>query len=183
MPFGEAVERAALIGADFPGAEVERDRVEIDAAHAVTEGGRVADLLQRVAAFEAFDGRRGEGFVEVVVGGAPVIDDVLIARDADLRCRERDGTADEEADARADEDVACAIVVAAVVAAVVDQHHFPAAGIAAVAVEKAAMAVGDVVDAHAAATGHEGGGGAVRASDAYGHRARCGGSVRIRRGG
>ena len=70
-------------GADLPGAELEVDGVEVDPAHAGAQLVVVADLLQRIGAVERLDRRRIQRFVEIVVGGAVVVDDVAVARNGD----------------------------------------------------------------------------------------------------
>ena len=43
---GDAFQATVLIVWNLPGAEIEVDRIEIDAPHAVTQVGVVADLLE-----------------------------------------------------------------------------------------------------------------------------------------
>ena len=97
----DALELRILVGRHLPGPELEGDGVEIDAAQAVAQLVVVAHLLQRVGALERLDRRRHQRLVEVVVGGAIVVDDVLLARDRHARPGQVEGMAEPD---RADAD-------------------------------------------------------------------------------
>ena len=82
---GDAFQTAVLIVGHLPGAEVEVDRIEVDAAHAVAQVGVVADLLERVAAVESLDRAVHQCIVDVRIGRPLVVDDVALARHAQHR--------------------------------------------------------------------------------------------------
>jgi hypothetical protein len=83
-------EQNRLIRADIRRAELEIDRVDIDAPHAGPEVHACQDLVQGIAAVERFHGTGLKRCVDVILRGRVEIDDVLLPRDYDARRRESD---------------------------------------------------------------------------------------------
>src|SRR5262249_23953905 len=79
-----------LIGRDLPRAEVEIDRIDVDARHAPAQWLAEADLLERIALVDGFDRRRHQRLVDDLRRGARGFDDVALARDAHDRRRQVD---------------------------------------------------------------------------------------------
>ncbi len=69
------------------------DGVDADAAHALAKAHARKDFVKRVDAIERFDGRGLKGAIDVVLGSAACIDDVLRTRDFHMRWRQGDNEA------------------------------------------------------------------------------------------
>ena len=76
----QTLEFGIFVGCDLERAGGERDGVEINPPHALAQLVVVANLFQGVGAFEPIHRRRVQRLIEIVVGGALVVDNVPLAR-------------------------------------------------------------------------------------------------------
>jgi hypothetical protein len=134
---GNRFQHNRLIRPNIRGAELEIDRVDIDAPHACPEVYACQHLVQGIAAVERFHGAGLKRGVDIVLGSNVEINDILLARDLDARRSERD---DEGAERESGTDGD---------GAVLKEHETPPIGQKTDAADRTAKAVNLNLDPHA----------------------------------
>ena len=94
---GDAGEALGLVGSDFPRAGLEVHGVDVDPRHARTQRLVVADLVERVAAIDHLDRRRGERRVDLRRGRDRGLADVELRRNPHHRRAEVERDTETEA--------------------------------------------------------------------------------------
>src|SRR6266567_169766 len=86
---GDIREQRDLVRSDLPRSELEGDRVQIDAPHAVAQRRTEADFVERVGALDRLDRRRFQRRKDSLPRSVFHFDDVFVPRDHDARRRQR----------------------------------------------------------------------------------------------
>src|SRR5216683_1491148 len=86
---GDIREQRDLVRSDLPRSELEGDRVQIDAPHAVAQRRTEADFVERVGALDRLDRRRFQRRKDSLSRSVFHFDDVFVPRDHDARRRQR----------------------------------------------------------------------------------------------